>query len=473
LSSFPLVVDLDGTLVRSDLLLESALLFIRAHPWSFLRLLLWLLQGKAYLKAQLAIAVKIEVATLPYETKVINLIHAEKAKGRTIILATASHKVYADAIAAHLGLFDQVMATEGELNLSAGKKRDRLLASYGNAGFDYAGNSKDDLLVWRVARYAYVVNPEIGVLARAKKQGNVQELIVTQQPTFNAWLKACRIHQWMKNLLVFVPLVASHQLGRTELLLEVLAFVFFCLCASSVYLLNDLLDLEDDRHHASKRRRPFAAGSLPIKSGVVVFPLLLLAAFTGSWIWLPWQFVAVLATYYALTLAYSMLLKRLMAVDAITLACLYTLRIIAGTVVFNGNLTFWLLAFSMFIFLSLALIKRYTELRAARVQGKTVKARGRGYYPGDLEMLSSLGAAAGYLSVLVLAMYIQDHNTMVLYRHPQVIWLACPLLLFWTTRVWLLAHRGQIHDDPVIFALKDRVSLSIGCLMAVVFWLAT
>lgn len=470
----PLVVDLDGTLIRSDLLLESALLFIRAHPWSIFNLLLWLLQGKAYLKAQLAHAVKIEVANLPYENKVITLINSEKAMGRQIILATASHRIYADAIAVHLGVFDQVLATEGDINLSARKKRDRLVEDYAVGGFDYAGNSRDDLSVWQVARYAYVVNPECGVLSLAKKQGNVHALLETKHSSIKVWLKACRLHQWMKNLLIFVPLLASHQLGRTELLLDgLLAFLFFGLCASSVYLLNDLLDLPDDRHHASKRKRPFAAGVLSIKAGLLVFPLLLMGAFTGGWLLLPWKFVAVLATYYALTLAYSMLLKRLMAIDAITLACLYTLRIIAGTVVFNSSLTFWLLGFSMFIFLSLALVKRYTELRVARVQGKTVKARGRGYYPEDLEMLSSLGAAAGYLSVLVLAQYIQDHNTMILYQHPQVIWLACPLLLYWITRVWLLAHRGQMHDDPVIFAIKDRISLLIGGLLAVVFWAAT
>ncbi len=474
MSAPPLVVDLDGTLIRSDLLLEAALIFIRTQPWLIFKLLLWLLQGKAYLKAQLAHTVHIEVATLPYDPKVIHLIHSAQAQGQKIVLATASHKLYADAVAKHLGVFNQVLATEGDLNLSARKKRDQLVQNFGHAGFDYAGNSKDDLPVWQVARHAYVVNPDSGVYRKALQQGNVQALIATEHPKLKLWLKACRLHQWMKNLLIFVPLLASHRLGHTDLLLDAaLGFLFFGLCASSVYLLNDLLDLADDRHHASKRHRPFASGSLSLQSGLLVFPVLLLLSFGGGYWLLPWQFVAILACYYALTLAYSMLFKRLMALDAITLAGLYTLRIIAGAIVIDGELTFWLLAFSMFMFLSLALVKRYTELRIARVQGKTVKARGRGYYPEDLEMLSSLGASSGYLAILVLALYIQDHNTMTLYQHPKIIWLACPLLLFWITRVWLLAHRGKMHDDPVIFAIKDRVSLWIGALMGVIFWAAT
>lgn len=472
--SVPLVIDLDGTLIRSDLLLESALLFLRAHPLAVFKLVLWLLQGKAFLKAQLATRIKIDAHTLPYSTQVIDLIRAEKSKERSIVLATASHKIYADAVAQHLPLFDKVLATEGDVNLSARRKREQLVALYGVGGFDYAGNSTDDLSVWQAARLAYVVNPECGVAAKAKKISTVAQVIISPSTPLTLWLKACRVHQWMKNLLLFVPLLASHQIGRTDLIIEgLLAFVFFGLCASSVYVLNDLLDLADDRHHASKRRRPFAAGMLSIKAGMVAFPLLLIAAFVGSWWFLNAKFVAVLGIYYALTLTYSFLLKRLMAVDAITLASLYTLRIIAGTVVFDTTLTFWLLAFSMFIFLSLALVKRYTELRVARVQGKTVKARGRGYYPEDLEILASLGAAAGYLAVLVLAMYIQDQATVSLYRHPQLIWLACPLLLFWITRVWILAHRGRMHDDPVVFALKDRTSLCMGALMGIIFWMAT
>lgn len=473
MKTIPLVIDLDGTLIRSDLLLESALLFLRTHPFAIIKLFIWLMRGKAYLKARLALNVKIDVASLPYEQQVLHLIHSEKAQGRILVLATASHKIYAQAIANHLRCFDQIFATDEAHNLSAANKSALLQEQFGVGGFDYAGNSNDDVVVWQAARLAYVVNPEAGVAAKAQKLGNVQQVIITPSSPLKLWIKACRLHQWMKNALLFVPLLAAHQADRLDLLLDgVLAFIFFGFCASSVYLLNDLLDLADDRHHATKRQRPFAAGSLSIKAGLILFPTLLVAAFLGSWYFLPLKFAEALVIYYILTLAYSLVLKRLMAIDAITLAALYTLRIIAGTAVFDTSLTFWLLAFSMFMFLSLALVKRYTEMRIARAQGKTVRARGRGYYPEDLEMLSALGAAAGYLAVLVLALYIQDLNTIALYHYPRIIWLACPLLLYWITRVWLLAHRGQIHDDPVVFALKDRASLAMGVLFGFIFWLA-
>jgi 4-hydroxybenzoate polyprenyltransferase len=271
-----------------------------------------------------------------------------------------------------------------------------------------------------------------------------------------------------------VPLLASHRVGELDLLVSgMLAFVLFGLCASSVYLLNDLLDMEDDRQHPSKRFRPLASGAVPIRAVLLVFPALLLGAFAGAAWLLPWKFTLALASYYALTLAYSLVLKRIMTVDVITLAMLYTMRIVAGTFAFDVSLTFWMLAFSMFLFLSLAMVKRYAELRESRNKNKTDLTHGRGYYPSDLEMISSQGVASGYLAVMVLALYIQDQNTLALYHHPQVIWLACPLLLYWVTRTWMMAHRGWMHDDPVVFAMKDRNSLILGVLFAIVFWFAT
>jgi 4-hydroxybenzoate polyprenyltransferase len=470
----PLVIDLDGTLLHSDLLIESGLAHIRGKPFQALHPLLWLIQGKARLKEKLAHSAKIDVSTLPYNDQVLSLITEERAKGRSLILATASHKIYAAQIAEHLGLFDRVLATEGRTNLSAENKRDLLVAEFGESGFDYMGNSHDDLPVWKSARHAFIVNPEKGLETKAQKLGNVEAVITTPSANrFRLWAKELRFHQWLKNLLIFVPLLASHELSQVNLVVNgLLAFLFFGMCASSVYLLNDLLDLADDRHHSSKRHRPFASGSLSVKSGLLAFPILLAAAFAGS-IWLlPWQFGAALASYYLLTLAYSVALKRLMMVDVIALGMLYTLRIIAGTFAFGVSLTFWMLAFSMFIFLSLALVKRYAELREAKLRGKTEKTRGRGYYPDDLEMIASLGGASGYLSVMVLALYIQEPKTVALYRHPELIWLSCPLLLFWISRTWMLTHRGHMHDDPVVFAIKDRVSLTVGLLFAATFWFA-
>lgn len=470
----PLVVDLDGTLLRSDMLLETGMAFVRNRPTQLFRPLQWLFQGKTVLKEGLAQGSHIDVSTLPYDPAVIELIEAERLHGRAIILATASHHSLADKIAQHLQLFDVVLATDANRNLSAERKRDLLVELYGEGGFDYVGNSLDDVTVWAASRKAYVVNPESGVESRARALGNVEQVIVSNRSGLKDWLKALRLHQWMKNALIMVPLLAAHQITNPLLLWQgILAFIFFGLCASSVYVLNDLLDLADDRHHKTKRNRPFASGKLSIRSGIVAFPLLLAVAFGGAALLLPWEFSASLVAYYVLTLAYSLYLKRQMAVDVIALAGLYTMRIIAGAAAFHLDLTFWVLAFSMFMFLSLALVKRYAELHEARTKGKTEKTRGRGYYPADLEMISSLGASSGYLAVMVLALYIHDQATTALYAHPQVIWLACPLLLFWVTRVWMLAHRGQMHDDPVVFAIRDRVSLVVGLLFGLVFWVAT
>lgn len=468
-----LAVDLDGTLIQSDMLVESGFAYIKKHPHRFYRPLMWLARGgKAHLKSKLAESINVDVASLPYNGEVIAWLKRERASGRSLVLATASDSRYADAISGHLGIFDKTLATDGKTNLSAERKRDALVREYGNKGFDYAGNSHDDLSVWKAAERAYVVNSSKRVERKAQQIGNVETVIDTRKSPLRMWAKALRVHQWLKNLLIFIPLLASHQVSSIFLDLRgMLAFLLFGLCASSVYLLNDLLDLDDDRHHPTKRRRPFASGALSIVWGVAAFPVLAFGAFAGALLWLPLRFAGVLAGYYVLTMAYSFLLKRRVMLDVVVLAMLYTARIIAGTAAFGMPLTFWLLAFSMFLFLSLALVKRYAELHATRAAGGA-KARGRGYVADDLSMIAPLGAASGYLSVLVLAMYIQDGNTMHLYRYPQVIWLACPLLLYWISRTWLITHRGLMHDDPVVFAAKDRVSLVTVALVGIVFWLA-
>ena len=473
MSTVPLVIDLDGTLLNTDLLLESCLAFAKNNPLRLLAPLAWLVSGKANLKARLAESAALDVSVLPYNSAVIELIKQEKADGRSIVLATASHHSYAEQIARHLELFDRVLASNKSINLAAQYKRDLLVSEYGEHGFDYVGNSRDDLSVWQAARQAYVFNASDKVVYEANKQGNVTSVVAGGRFSLRAWFKALRLHQWAKNALVFVPLLAGHNLFDPGLLINgLLAFICFGLCASSVYVLNDLLDLEDDRHHPTKRNRPFASGQLSIERGLFISPLLLAFGMLGAAWLLPGKFLAVLMLYYMLTLVYSFALKRYMAVDVITLAALYTLRIIAGAFAFNSTPTFWMLAFSMFIFLSLALVKRYAELKEARDKGRMQKARGRGYYPDDLEMLSSMGAASGYLSVMVLALYIQDQATTVMYRYPQIIWLACPLLLLWVTRIWMLTHRGLMHEDPVVFAIHDRTSLVIGAAFGLVFWVA-
>ena len=464
------MVDLDGTLIKSDLLFETANRFITQHPFQTPRLINWLANGKSFLKARLAEMSVIDPASLPYNEPLISWLREQKAQGRQLVLATASHRSLAETVAWHLDLFDEVLATEGEINLKSQHKRDRLISRYGERGFDYVGNDSADLAVWKSAQRAYVVSSSPSLIAKARAYGNVEQVFDDgRDPILKTLFKALRPHQWMKNLLVFVPLLAAHRYGDEASLLQVLiAFFVFGLTASSVYLLNDLVDVADDRHHPRKRRRPFASGDLSLLHGWLAWPLLTMTAFAIAGIFLPPLFSGVLGAYFVLTLAYSLRLKQSAVIDVLTLASLYTLRIIAGAAAIGVPLSFWLLTFSMFIFLSLAFIKRFSELKTARDNGNQERIRGRGYIHEDLEVVSSMGTAAGYLAVLVLALYIQDSHTAELYPTPKFIWLACPLLLFWISRAWLIAHRGQMHDDPIVFALKDHVSwLVAGCFVAV------
>lgn len=465
-----LVVDLDGTLTLSDMLVENLFLFLRLHPFRIFGVLVWLFRGKAYFKMRLADEVLPDVSNLPYNQRLIEWLQMRRESGAWIVLATASDSRIAANVASRVGLFDDVLGTEGGINLSSSVKRDALISRYGDRGYEYVGNSKADLAVWQNAGVIHLANPEPGVLAAAKRMGNIGEIFDCRKPFLRTMLKAMRVHQWMKNLLLFVPLMASHRFLDVSFIQQgVIAFFAFGFCASSVYLLNDLLDLSDDRKHRTKRFRPLAAGNLPIFHALLMIPLLLGISFTLGLLFLPLDFVVVLGAYYFLTLTYSLWLKRIVMLDVVTLAILYAVRVIAGAAAMSLVITFWILAFCMFIFLSLAFVKRYTELYAARENGHQDKAAGRGYYPADFELLASLGGASGYLAVLVLALYINESSSGELYHSPEWMWLACPLLLFWISRVWLIAHRGQMHDDPIIFAIRDKVSLLIGFLFMVVF----
>lgn len=471
-----LVVDLDGTLIKTDLLAETASQFILEQPFRLFMLLVWLAEGKSALKFRLAESTRIDASSLPYNEELLTWLRIEKAQGRRIVLATASHRLLADQVATHLGLFDEVLATDGTTNLKSNDKRDALISLYGARGYDYVGNDWPDISVWQSAAKAHVVSSSPRLIKKARSIGNLGIVMDDGKPPLAvALFKAMRPHQWMKNLLIFIPLLAAHQYTHAVSVMQaLLAFVVFGLTASSVYLLNDLVDVADDRHHSRKRNRPLASGNLSLLHGWATWPVLLLLAFVlaGPVSGLPWRFIASLALYFVLTMAYSLKLKQVPIVDVLTLAMLYTMRIIAGAAAIAVPLSFWLLLFSMFVFLSLAFIKRYSELRAAREDGKVGILRGRGYDPQDLELVSSLGGSAGYAAVLVLALYIQDAHTVSLYATPTIIWLACPLLLFWISRAWLIAHRGNMHDDPIVFALKDRVSWVIVALFGAVFVLA-
>lgn len=465
----PLCVDLDGTLIRSDLLIESALGLARRNPLNIFRFGAWLLRGKAAMKREIASRSEIDVSLLPYDDRVVDWLREQTSQRR--VLCTASDRKYAEAVAAHVRVFDEVIASDGERNLAGTSKAQALVDRYGERGFDYAGNAKPDLKVWRYARRAIVVNASHGLARAAAEVTSVDQVLPRHGGGLRTWGKALRLHQWLKNLLVFLPLLASHKLFQLDaLLLSALAFISFGLCASGVYLLNDLLDLESDRNHPRKRLRPFAAGTLPLISGLMAMPALTLGALALA-LAVDVKFALVLFGYWLLTLAYSFRLKRIAMLDTVVLAALYTVRIIAGTVAIHVGLSFWLLAFSMFLFLSLALVKRYTELQSLAQQGRS-RTDGRGYEVDDLGLIQSLGGASGYLAVLVLALYINSNASEALYRHQQVLWLLCPLLLYWVSRVWLKAHRGLMDDDPVVFALTDQVSRVVLALCAVVVVLA-
>lgn len=450
-----LCVDLDGTLLRTDLLYESFLNLVSSKPWLLLFVPFWLLRGKAYLKRRLAAFGVGDVTNLPYDPRVLELLRDTPQRPR--VLCTASDQHLVDPIAAHINLFDEVHCSNGEINLAGHRKAEILLQRFGEKGFDYVANDSVDLQIWRHAHAAWVVNAGPAVARAAKKVCMLAQYWPREGDGPKTWLRALRLHQWLKNLLVFVPLLASHDFMELQpLLAAALAFFAFGLCASGVYVLNDLLDLESDRDHPRKKLRPFAAGSLDLRHGMLAVPALTIAGFALAWIVAP-AFFAVMAAYYVLTLAYSVRLKQVVIVDVVVLAALYTIRIIGGAAAIAVTPSFWLLALSLFLFLSLAMLKRYTELQMTLHRGRTT-ASGRGYHVEDLPIVQSLGISSGVAAVLVLCLYINTPESQSLYRHPTLLWLLCPMLLYWISRTWLIAHRGEMHDDPVVFAAKDRVS---------------
>lgn len=468
----PLCVDCDGTLIRTNLLHESVFRLLKESPFSLLLLPFWLWRGKAYLKQKIAERVAIDAASLPYNEAFVAYLRQEKAAGRQLVLATASARGYADAVAGHLGLFDAVHASEAGVNLSSRRKAERLEQVFGERGFVYAGNAAPDLQVWKRAAGAILVDTPDSVKRQARELCAIDGEFNSARPTVRTYIKAMRLHQWLKNVLVVVPLFTAHRFTEVDLLWQAaLAFLAYGLCASSVYLLNDLLDLPSDRAHPRKRKRPFASGDLPLLHGAVLIPVLLLGALLIA-LFLPATFLLVLAAYYLTTLAYSLWLKNRVMVDVILLAALYTFRIVAGAAATGITPSFWLLAFSMFVFLSLAMVKRYAELHSVLKQNKTTAA-GRGYHVDDLPLLASMGSASGYLSILVMALFVNSEDVHRLYAHPTLLWLVLPPLLFWISRIWMKTHRGEMHDDPVVFAAKDRTSLIVAALVALVFAVAT
>lgn len=468
-NSRPLCIDCDGTLIATDLLYEAFFLMLKQYPLGIFLLPFWLLKGKAYLKNRIAEKVEFNWATLPYRDEVVQRVQQAKTEGRTTVLATASPQVWADGIANQLGCFDVAIGTSETVNLSGRHKGEHLAKLYGEKGFEYAGDMPVDLHVWAKAAGAIVVSNKSGLLNQLNKLAI--PIVATIQPkraNLLVYIKALRVHQWLKNLLILVPLLAAHELSSVLGLIQAgYAFVAFSLCASAVYVLNDLLDLESDRQHIRKRKRPFAACTIPLSQGMLMVPILLVIAFAVACL-LPMQFAIVLSVYFLMTLAYSFRLKKQVIVDVMMLAGLYTMRIIAGAAATAITPSFWLLAFSMFIFLSLAMVKRYSELLIT-LQANKKEPAGRGYSVEDLPVLMAIGVSSGLGSVLILALYINSPETSQMYPNTMWLWLIPPIILYWTSRMWMKAHRGQVDDDPVVFAAKDWQSLTVIALSAIIF----
>jgi 4-hydroxybenzoate polyprenyltransferase len=464
----PLIVDLDGTLINTDLLLETALAFIARYPFKAYKLILWAMAGKHVLKHQIAQHVEVDAATLPYNADVMSFL-ASNAGTRKIYLCSASNEKYVKQIHDHVGLFHGYMGSDDKTNNSKNNKISRLETEFSITEFDYIGNSRDDLVIWRSATTPLAVNAKGNVRSALRKMNpNAAFLDSTTKPR-NRWkpyVKMMRPHQWAKNALIFVPLAMSHTFRLEAFALTCGAFASFSLCASSVYILNDLLDITPDRLHPTKRSRPFAAGVVPVTHGAAACAALLVAAFLIALL-LPTMFLRALCLYYALTNAYSFLLKRKLLIDVVALAGLYATRILAGAYALSIPISEWLLAFAMFMFLSLALVKRHSEM-AMRLDAGLADPTNRGYRVTDLPPLIALAAAAGYSAVIVFSLYIANPEITTLYHHPHRLYLACPLLLYWISRVVLLSHRREIDDDPVVFALRDRNSLLTLALIAAV-----
>jgi 4-hydroxybenzoate polyprenyltransferase/phosphoserine phosphatase len=478
-----LCVDLDGTLVKSDTLIDSTLALARHHPALLLKLPGWLMQGKAALKKHITDAVQLDVPHLPYNRELLQYLEQQHAAGRPVYLATAANAALAQRVADHLGLFTGVLASDASVNLAGNNKLQAFRTHFGD-DFSYIGNALPDLPLLQNCRQPMVANPTAGLRSALRSAGVTPVRTFTERVSpLKAWPKAIRLHQWAKNVLIFLPLLLAHAWTPGLLAGALLAFLSFGLCASATYIVNDLLDLEADRQHPRKRRRPFASGDLSALTGVFVILLFLATSFVlailvprvvaavspSIALIQPWKFLEWLIIYAVTTLAYSLRLKRAVLVDVIVLSGLYTIRILAGSAATGVAVSTWLASFSIFFFLSLAFVKRFAELENLRERGGAT-ASGRGYHVADIEQLRSFGSSSAYASVVVLTLYISNLNsdTLQLYKHINRLWLLVPVMLLWLSRLWLLASRGELDEDPVVYAITDRRSLLLGAMVLAV-----
>ena len=471
-AGIPLCVDLDGTLIRSDLLYEALARLSKGGVVPLVQAPFWLSRGRAGFKREVARRVVLEASSLPYNERLVEFLRAEKSRGRRLVLVTASDVRWAEQVAAHLELFDEVMGSDGTTNLEGETKARALVERFGDRGFDYAGNGPADLPVWKKARRAIAVNTPSGIESGLRRDGNLAESFPSAPLTVATVVEAIRMRQWVKNLLVFIPVITAHRLqDATVLTAGALAFFAISLCASGIYLINDLLDLDSDRKHPKKHGRPIATGSLPIPYAFVLSLVLIAAGFAISWR-LPSDAVKLIGGYLVVTTAYSLSLKRLILLDVFTLSFLYTLRVLLGGAATGLLLSPWFLAFSVFTFLSLAFCKRASELVRLK-RSEAIEAHGRAYFTWDHLVVQTSGITSGYLAAIVLALYLQSETVRRFYASPAWLWLLVPVFLYWISRIWVLVNRGEMDEDPVLFATRDRVTYLTALLSAAVLVLAT
>lgn len=466
----PLVVDLDGTLTPTDTLHESIIQIIKRTPISLLQLPLVLLNGKAAFKDAIAGHADLDPGQLPWRHDLLDYLRSEKAKGRPIILATAAHTSIAKKVADYLGLFDKVLATESGQNLKSIAKLQAIRTEVGEK-FTYAGDCKADLPIWKSSSSAILVGTDAKTTAEVKLHTFVEREFSNEAASPKVWLRALRVHQWLKNLLLFVPLLTAFSFqDLSKLITMCIAFFAFSLAASGTYILNDLWDLGSDRQHPRKCKRPFASATIPIHHGLGISIGVLAMAFVLSAFVAP-GFVLMLLLYVVLTTTYSWVLKTYVLIDVLMLSLLYTLRILAGSVAVAIPASSWLLAFSVFIFLSLALVKRCAELVSMKEAGRD-GTRGRDYRVSDLVVLWPMGVGAALSAVVVFGLFISAQETQTRYASPQMLWLVAIGLIYWLARLWIKTSRGEMHDDPVVYAIKDKGSRIVVLLMMTMMLLA-
>lgn len=469
-SDVPLIVDLDGTLIKIDTLHEALVQLFSRKPVQGLRALVMLTRGRATFKAAIADHLLPDVATVPVDEAVIKEIKRARNDGRKVYLATAADQRFAEVFAHSIGQFDGVFASAEGINLKGEVKANRLVAAFGLHGFDYIGNSAADIPVWRAARTALVSGASSRLIQRLSSEAPAPIVLGARKFAIWPYISALRPHQWLKNGLVTLPAFAAHDFSISSLTTVLIAFASFCLSASSIYLVNDMLDLPHDRAHSEKRFRSIAAGLVPLSHAILLFGTTAALSIVLA-LMLPWAFIFTLMAYFGISMGYSLYLKRKLMIDVVALAMLYGIRVVAGGAATGIPLSHWLVGFCFFMFLSLALVKRTAEIMTLSPTS-VEKIKGRGYRSEDRQTITSLAAASGFVGILVFALYINSQEVTARYANPDLLWGVCVILVYWLGRVYFLAGRGEMNQDPVIFAATDRISLLAGAIILAIVLVA-